>query len=59
VIINLLLHFMSRKEATQMAVIYVTLIVKGKRTYDSVPEKLKAQVKELLIELELGELVTE
>lgn len=39
-----------------MAVIYVALIVKGKRTYDSVPAALKAQVKELLVDLELPEL---
>lgn len=42
-----------------MAVIYVALIIKGKRTYDSVPETLKPQVKEILIDLELEELITE
>lgn len=42
-----------------MAVIYATLIVKGKRTYASVPGVLKAQVKEILIDLELEDLVTE
>lgn len=42
-----------------MAVIYVALIVKGKRTYASVPSVLKEQVKEMLIDLELGDLVTE
>lgn len=42
-----------------MAIIYVALIVKGLRTYASVPEKLKPQVKELLEQLDLGELVTE
>lgn len=41
-----------------MAVIYATLIVKGKRTYASVPAVLKAQVKEILIDLELEDLVT-
>ena len=39
-----------------MAVIYVALIVKGKRTFPSVPDKLKPQVKELLEALELGDL---
>lgn len=37
----------------------VALIVKGKRTYDSVPDLIKPQVKEMLIDLELAELVTE
>ena len=32
---------------------------KGKRTYDSVPDLIKPQVKEMLIDLELAELVTE
>ena len=40
-------------------IVYSTLIVKGKRTYASVPAVLKAQVKEILIDLELEDLVTE
>lgn len=31
------LFIIGRKEVEKMAVIYVALIVKGKRTYDSVP----------------------
>lgn len=42
-----------------MAVIYVALIVKGKRTYASVPPVLKDKVKEMLIALELEGLITE
>ncbi|TYS66384.1 hypothetical protein FZD47_02540 [Bacillus infantis] len=42
-----------------MATIYVTLIVRGYRTYSQVPEVLKPQVKEQLEILELGELVAE
>lgn len=42
-----------------MAVIYAALIVKGKRTYKSVPETVKAQVKEMLIDLELEDLIVE
>ena len=42
-----------RKEVDKMAVIYVALIIKGKRTFESVPDLLKDQVKELLIDLEL------
>lgn len=53
------LFIAGRKEVRKMAVIYVALIVKGKRTYDSVPELIKHQVKEMLIDLELADLVTE
>ena len=34
-------------------------IIKGKRTYESVPATLKPQVKEMLIDLELESLITE
>lgn len=44
------------KEAGDMAVIYATLIVKGKKTFDQVPEKLKDQVKQILLDLEREEL---
>ena len=39
-----------------MAVIYATLIVKGKKTFAQVPDLLKPQVKHILIDLELPEL---
>ena len=42
-----------------MAVIYVALIVKGKRTYQSVPAVIKPQVRELLVDLELEDLIVE
>ena len=42
-----------------MAVIYVALIVKGIRTYASVPEVIKPKVKGLLEQLELNDLITE
>ena len=58
-IFGIYLILLRRKEVEQMAVIYVALIVKGKRTYDSVPDLIKPQVKELLIDLELEHLVTE
>lgn len=55
-IINFLLKTILRKEVSIMAVIYATLIVKGKKTYAQVPEVLKEQVKQILIDLELPEL---
>lgn len=39
-----------------MAVIYATLIVKGKKTIDQVPERLQVQVREILTDLEVPEL---
>lgn len=53
------LFIIGRKEVEKMAIIYVALIVKGKRTYDTVPALLKPQVKEMLIDLELESLITE
>lgn len=42
-----------------MAVIYVALIIKGKRSYSDVPAVIKPKVKEMLIDLELEDLITE
>lgn len=39
-----------------MAMIYALLIIKGKKTFADVPEKLKDQVRELLIDMEVPEL---
>lgn len=39
-----------------MAVVYATLIIKGKKTFQDVPEKLKEQVRQILIDLEVPEL---
>lgn len=47
------------KEVDVMAAVYATLIMKGLRTYESVPDLVKEQVKEILIALELPELVGE
>lgn len=48
-----------RKEVITMAMVYATLIIKGKKTYAQVPNKLKPQVKEILIDLDCEYLVTE
>ena len=45
-----------REEVDAVAVIYVTLIVKGKKTFDQVPERIQAQVKELRTDLDVPEL---
>ena len=55
--LRLLYLLFLRKEAKEMAVVYATLIVKGKKTFEQVPASLKEQVKEILIDLELSDLV--
>lgn len=42
-----------------MAIIYATLIVKGKKTFSQVPNLIKEQVKQILIDLECEELTIE
>lgn len=39
-----------------MAVIYATLIVKGVKTFADVPTRIKEQVKQVLVDLDLPEL---
>ena len=53
---SFILKTILRKEVTVMAVIYATLIIKGKKTFAEVPAVLKDKVKEILIDLELPEL---
>lgn len=48
-----------RKVVENMAIIYAQLIIKGKRTFESVPALVKPQVKEILIDMELPELAGE
>jgi hypothetical protein len=54
--INFLLNTIFRKEVNIMAVIYATLIVKGKKVFADVPDKIKDKVREILIDLEVPEL---
>ena len=42
-----------------MAVVYATLIIRGLRTYKSVPECIIKEVKEVLIAMGLEKLATE
>ena len=57
------MRFMSRlfknEEVINMAMIYVSLIVKGKKTYSQVPTKLKQEVKQILIDIDCANLVEE
>lgn len=53
--IDLLLILLG-KVVKDMAIVYATLIIKGKKTFAQVPDKLKEQVREILIDLECPEL---
>lgn len=48
-----LLSILLRKEVATMAVVYATLIVKGKKTLNQVPALIRKQVEEILADLEV------
>lgn len=58
-ILYIILKILFRKEVYDMAVVYATLIIKGKKSFTDVPEKIKEQVKAVLIDLDCGDLATE
>ena len=45
-----------RKDVKQMAVVYATLIIKGKKDFADVPARIREQVKTVLIDLDCGDL---
>lgn len=51
-----IIKILFRKDVESMAVIYATLIIKCKKTFADVPEKIKDKVKEVLIDLDCPEL---
>ena len=53
------LLFLFRKEVNIMAMVYVSLIIKGRRTFSSVPATIKEQVRQILIDCELEYLIEE
>ena len=50
---EVVLRMLLRKEAPVMAIVYATLIIKGKKTLDQVPAIIKAQVEQILKDLEI------
>lgn len=44
------------KVVDDMAVVYATLIVKGRKNFSDVPERIKDQVKQILMDLDCPEL---
>ena len=55
-IFNLIIKILFRKEIEELAVIFATLIIKGKKTFADVPVKIQDKVKEVLIDLDCPEL---
>ncbi len=56
---NLILKILFGKEVNEMAIVYATLIVKGKKTFAQVPDLIKEQVRQVLIDIDCGDLATE
>jgi hypothetical protein len=54
-----ILKILFRKELSDMAVVYATLIIKGRKTFAEVPARIKEDVKQVLIDLDCGYLVEE
>ena len=59
ILLEVLLYFILGKGVDNMAIAYALLIIKGKKTYDDVPAKLKEQVKEVLVDMEVPELAAD
>ncbi|MHA3677855.1 CD1375 family protein [Faecalibacterium sp. PGM34] len=50
---ELMLKILLKKEVDVMAVVYATLIIKGRKTIDQVPAILRDEVKQILKDLEI------
>ena len=57
--LSLYLKFNQKGGGEMMAVIYATLMIKGKKTFAQVPKILKEKVKEILTDLDMAELAVE
>lgn len=49
----------NHEEERDVAVVYATLIIKGKREFHAIPVRIKQQVADVLIDMELVELIDE
>lgn len=50
---QLIINILFREEVEDMAVVYATLIIKGKKNIDDVPVRIRDEVKQVLIDLDL------
>lgn len=48
-----MLRLLLRKEVQTMAIVYATLIVKGKKTLEQVPDRIRGEVEDILTALEV------
>ena len=55
-LILLILKIILRKDVKEMAIIYATLIIKGRLSFADVPIRIKEQVRVVLIDLDCSEL---
>ena len=55
-ILNIILLWVLRKVVEDVAVVYATLIIKGRKSFADVPDTLKEQVRQILIDLDVPEL---
>jgi len=53
---RLIIKILFRKEEGEMAVVYATLIIKGVKSFNEVPDRIKEQVKQVLIDLDCADL---
>lgn len=53
---SLIIKILFRKDVEEMAVVYATLIIKGKKSFADVPERIKDQVRDVLVSLDCPEL---
>lgn len=51
-----IINILFRKDVKTMEIIYATLIIKGKKTFADVPDKIKEKVREVLTDLDCSEL---
>lgn len=51
-----IINILFRKDVKTMTIIYATLIIKGKKTFADVPDKIKEKVREVLTDLDCPEL---
>ena len=50
---QLIIKILLRKEVKDMAVVYSTLIIKGKKNIEDVPARIRDEVKQVLVDLDL------
>lgn len=51
--------YLNERRFKEMAIVYATLIINGKKEFKDVPEKIKEQVRQVLVDLDLADLAQE